>query len=1059
MLVAPRAPQSRPSIALYRQSRTNSQSLLSPYTSCPSRLPYHILLKPVARSRPICGPPFDSSRPASKISCAPIDPNMILYLAVIAGLTMSPLSTSAMYTNGTTIPFNTTSLPRYTTVTTLPDIMSCIDAKHSWIANSSEYETELIINSVVQTSTVTSIDTAYSLEYITSTITHLANSTAYTLCDGFPRLNGYTSMTTRTKTLPSTTILVATLTSEALSTIILHSAPACVIPSSDCHLLKTSWTAWNSAYSSSLAAWSSSRIYYNATVKPPPYTFRSPICGAITTPVPIETGTVGAPICYVPAASVRLLYWPVSTVSGDICRGNGSTNTMSATVPGQVNSFTTLNTTLYSPTVYIEVLGTWNYKSGSMIMTKQSVMLIPQPPTSVSSSCGNALRSVNYADFNYPVPASAYRCQPKCMQPVTAESVITTQEPHPGATNFYTTYQSGTQTFTETIFLTTAFNNTCSTIWDDYAPALSVPQQFLDMHPFSVPVDGVTCAFTWNEVAKFYDPPTALISQTSAAELTTPVVATPTFQQSTPSTTAQPANSVDPGPSATVGSTASVQSTSSLSQNPASSPFKTNAPSSAVPENPSTAAAPISTSSALEEGPLTDPSIFKATPLATAQTSRTIAESNSKTGNNPSLRLSSVGSSSTQDVGGIIASILDLTRTSDGSTGRPPMSPINQGASQASLKTSSESSSWPSLATSDPSSSVSTPTISSQIPAASISVQALSQESSNKPPIPVITFAQPNEVTALSSPDVAATPATGIVLTQGNGVEQTIKLASQSEIALHSTILPLNVPVSSPGIGEYSFGAQVATASGTTVAYSALATRSSSATLPDTIDGTSAFGSQSIDSSITQTLGTAPSPAAVVIGTHTYTADTGGVYNLGPLSSLAPGGPDVVISGTTYSIPTSASDVLVNGMSQPHLKATTGEATIAHHTFTADISGVYVVETPAILSPGGSPITISGTTMSLALSNDALIINGFTQLDSATVGEPSLTANPLSTLTGAPASMSSRLNPGFSVSSLASSTPAGAPPGKPVASSTASARSMLRVWIWWLVAAAIVALV
>ena len=99
-------------------------------------------------------------------------------------------------------------------------------------------------------------------------------------------------------------------------------------------------------------------------------------------------------------------------------------------------------------------------------------------------------QQINYADFNYPVPASAYRCQSKCW----TEAV----EP-------FTSFQASISHVT---------TNLCSTIWNDYAPILDIPAQLKTLN--AVGADNETeCYFAFDIGDVLYDPPTALTSQPS----------------------------------------------------------------------------------------------------------------------------------------------------------------------------------------------------------------------------------------------------------------------------------------------------------------------------------------------------------------------------------------------------------------------------------------------------------------------------------------------------------------------------------------------------------------
>ncbi|KAK3105492.1 hypothetical protein LTR53_018329, partial [Teratosphaeriaceae sp. CCFEE 6253] len=184
------------------------------------------------------------------------------------------------------------------------------------------------------------------------TQTLLANSTPYTLCDGFPRLDGTFKTSTGYRTVPTSGANTYLTTQTFLSTGRTPQvpSPACSIPSRECAALASLWVSssasWSSAYSSYEAVPSS----LSAT-QPTFLTWRSPLCGH----TPGHSITVGPPVCTVPEASVQLLYWPVSTLGNRSCNGRPPpTMTLGPTLLGRPNTYVLArNTTLTSPTVYI----------------------------------------------------------------------------------------------------------------------------------------------------------------------------------------------------------------------------------------------------------------------------------------------------------------------------------------------------------------------------------------------------------------------------------------------------------------------------------------------------------------------------------------------------------------------------------------------------------------------------------------------------------------------------------------------------------------------------------
>ena len=125
---------------------------------------------------------------------------------------------------------------------------------------------------------------------------------------------------------------------------------------------------------------------------------------------------------------------PVTTVSGDLCKGNGSTVSATPTGSGP-NTYDLGTTVLTSPTVYLGVT-MWYQTTYDDYCTRTIppsletfATILPFSSTDISTLCyadGEApTQSLNYADLNSPVPWSAYRCQQSCYitsscDPITA---------------------------------------------------------------------------------------------------------------------------------------------------------------------------------------------------------------------------------------------------------------------------------------------------------------------------------------------------------------------------------------------------------------------------------------------------------------------------------------------------------------------------------------------------------------------------------------------------------------------------------------------------------------
>ncbi|MCJ1247495.1 hypothetical protein MMC30_004709 [Trapelia coarctata] len=128
----------------------------------------------------------------------------------------------------------------------------------------------------------------------------------------------------------------------------------------------------------------------------------------------------------------------------------------------------------------------------------------------------------------------------------------------------------------------------------------------------------------------------------------------------------------------------------------------------------------------------------------------------------------------------------------------------------------------------------------------------------------------------------------------------------------------------------------------------------------------------------------AANPPVLTLGSSPVTANSLSHYIAGT-QTLAPGGPALILSGTTYSLPSSSPNIIViNGATstlaarQPQPTPAPAPApvlTLGATPITANSASQYILGTQT-LSPGSPPITISGTTYSLPTSATVLLVNG-----------------------------------------------------------------------------------
>ncbi|KAH8624160.1 hypothetical protein IG631_20899 [Alternaria alternata] len=148
-----------------------------------------------------------------------------------------------------------------------------------------------------------------------------------------------------------------------------------------------------------------------------------------------------------------------------------------------------------------------------------------------------------------------------------------------------------------------------------------------------------------------------------------------------------------------------------------------------------------------------------------------------------------------------------------------------------------------------------------------------------------------------------------------------------------------------------------------------------------------------------------PDPAALTInvGNEVFapiSAPSGPSFVVGD-QSLIPGGPAITVSGTTLSLAPFASFIIVDGTTSSLVTPSLQFGNPPVITIGGDVIGalpepsgpVFVVDGQTLI-PGGSEITVSGTTLSLVQSASLVVINGVTSV-LATPAAPLITAPPL----------------------------------------------------------------
>ncbi|KAK3111319.1 hypothetical protein LTR53_013560 [Teratosphaeriaceae sp. CCFEE 6253] len=243
--------------------------------------------------------------------------------------------------------------------------------------------------------------------------------------------------------------------------------------------------------------------------------------------------------CVVRGGPIQMLYWPVTTIDGNLCQHNGSTITGTPTGVGP-NTYVTLGQTLTSPTVYLsfetlhaDIAG----YSGAFTGPTFANTIIPFPASDISSQCvaGGAMRNLtgprtfdplgpatrlDYADLNYPIAANVHQCATLSCDPNTYSYTLAI---------FNTSAPLSDWIIGSSTMVIHQSDVWCFTIFDDYDPMLAAPTALTTLIPDN----------TW------WDPPVALQYNSVLAGPTTPspvsAELTSSLQQG-PSTPASPSS-------------------------------------------------------------------------------------------------------------------------------------------------------------------------------------------------------------------------------------------------------------------------------------------------------------------------------------------------------------------------------------------------------------------------------------------------------------------------------------------------------------------------------------
>lgn len=234
--------------------------------------------------------------------------------------------------------------------------------------------------------------------------------------------------------------------------------------------------------------------------------------------------------CLVAGGPVQLIYWPEGNGESNICPNNASmvlshasnarkipATTLPDTITALGHTFTSGSVYLSFHTLYASYDGFWDRVGPTFKDT-----IIPVPSSAMSTHCGGFTNAhgpgtaLNYADLNWPVAASAYNCQARC-------------------DNWrFVSHNNESASTPE-----------CQTIWNDVNPNIVVPTLVRDLVP-----EWAHCEMSGFRIPNFWhDPPIALTAKASIAVPTLPTTAhvEPTQEPASPIPTIASAAPIETG--------------------------------------------------------------------------------------------------------------------------------------------------------------------------------------------------------------------------------------------------------------------------------------------------------------------------------------------------------------------------------------------------------------------------------------------------------------------------------------------------------------------------------
>nr|OQO26670.1 hypothetical protein B0A51_07670 [Rachicladosporium sp. CCFEE 5018] len=371
--------------------------------------------------------------------------------------------------------------------TDLPQAQRCWSSIANWRPGSVAWYNAQIANSTWPLTVATSTSV---ILWETSTTIYPANASTFTLCDHTPRVDvePITQHSSWNTTLSFTTTRLATPT---------YSVPKPCRPNN--HICRILY------YESNI---------YNVSGTEDEWEHE---CG-----FPAHADPVGKP-CLIAGGPVQLVYFPVETRGGNLCAHNGTT--IAPTTTGDPPTITAMGTTFTSGSVYLSFWTLFAYYDGfgynDTVDPTFTNHVVALPSSAISTHCGGWFSamgpgtSMNYADLNWPVAASAYSCQGRCVIPAQTTSC-----------DLAGCYVTGLPK-----------DPHCDTIWGDVNPVLALPTEVSKM----VPEWSACSAFDEALPNFWFDPPLALQPTDAVATSSLPADGTMSTPASPSSTAVRPA--------------------------------------------------------------------------------------------------------------------------------------------------------------------------------------------------------------------------------------------------------------------------------------------------------------------------------------------------------------------------------------------------------------------------------------------------------------------------------------------------------------------------------------